>query len=353
MFKGAMMISRINFRSFQFMALTVILTGISALHTSPAQAGFEWTPVPAPVPAQIDAADPNAVLSVPDSSPDAAMNGPLTPEPDAQDAVLPAPVFPVEAAAPVAELPVKEESVKEEIVWKESAPAPAAAQQIPLAAPVVDGMDATPVQGFGKEIPLALALRQIVPPTYAYAFSSGEYAGRKVSWQGGKPWWIVLNDTLMAEGLSAVVSGNVVTISDAGAAPVSAPASEVPPMTQPLQDAPVEVVAEGQQPTQIVPAEAAPVASAKGVQDIAVTKMWKARPGETLRGVLEGWGKAAGVEVEWVTPYDYPIGAAFTHEGTFQQAVESMLRQYSRETPRPRGRFYPNLPEGPAVLMIN
>lgn len=66
--------------------------------------------------------------------------------------------------------------------------------------------------GFGKELPLALALSQIVPPEYSYAFGQSVNTGEIVSWEGGKPWNIVLDDMIAPKGLRAVISGNQVLI---------------------------------------------------------------------------------------------------------------------------------------------
>lgn len=70
--------------------------------------------------------------------------------------------------------------------------------------------------GFGRDLPLALALSQVVPPEYTYAFGTDIDAGSNVSWQGGKPWNEVLNDMLASQNLRAVISGTQVTIVPAG-----------------------------------------------------------------------------------------------------------------------------------------
>lgn len=66
--------------------------------------------------------------------------------------------------------------------------------------------------GFGKELPLALALSQIVPPDFSYAFGESVNTGETVSWQGGKPWNMVLDDMLAPAGLMAVINNNQVFI---------------------------------------------------------------------------------------------------------------------------------------------
>lgn len=48
------------------------------------------------------------------------------------------------------------------------------------------------VIGFGNDMPLALAIQQVVPPEYTYSFDKGIDLDHKVSWSGGKPWDMVL-----------------------------------------------------------------------------------------------------------------------------------------------------------------
>lgn len=69
--------------------------------------------------------------------------------------------------------------------------------------------------GFGRDLPLALALSQVVPPEYAFSFATDVNAGESVSWQGGKPWNEVLNDMLAPKGLKAAISGNQVIVQNA------------------------------------------------------------------------------------------------------------------------------------------
>lgn len=75
--------------------------------------------------------------------------------------------------------------------------------------PVIEYAEAV---GFGRELPLALAMSQVVPSDYAFSFSDDSAAGEIVSWQGGKPWDQVLNDMLAGQGLRAIIQGKKVTI---------------------------------------------------------------------------------------------------------------------------------------------
>jgi hypothetical protein len=79
-------------------------------------------------------------------------------------------------------------------------------------------MQATPIGGFteavgfGRDLPLALALSQVVPTGFTHSYAEGVDPGVTVSWEGGKPWNQVLNDMLMQQGLTASIRGNQVII---------------------------------------------------------------------------------------------------------------------------------------------
>lgn len=82
------------------------------------------------------------------------------------------------------------------------------------------------VEGFGSDMPLALALRQVVPADYAFSFGRGVNPGYLVSWEGGKPWNQVLNDMVQPLNIQARIEGNVVKIVSS-MAPVAEPAPSV------------------------------------------------------------------------------------------------------------------------------
>ena len=66
--------------------------------------------------------------------------------------------------------------------------------------------------GFGKKLPLALALSQVIPSDFTHSFADGVDAGAIVSWEGGKPWNLVLEDMLRPQGMTASIQGNQVMI---------------------------------------------------------------------------------------------------------------------------------------------
>ena len=68
------------------------------------------------------------------------------------------------------------------------------------------------VQGFGDEVPLAFACRQILPASIKVAYGPGTDPGMIVSWKGGDTWPRVLAAAIKPLGLHLRRSGNTVTI---------------------------------------------------------------------------------------------------------------------------------------------
>lgn len=127
----------------------------------------------------------------------------VQPMPDAT-----APVVPTPSATP-APAPVVSSLTGQAIGSAVYTPAPAPLQQPAQPAQIVDG--------FGKSVPLAIALRQILPTGYSFAHGSGVDLSRTVDWQGGRAWQQVLNDAIRPVGLVSSLNGNLVTIERSGA----------------------------------------------------------------------------------------------------------------------------------------
>lgn len=175
-----------------------VLAGLMAgFFAGPACAGFEWTPPPAAPAVSSEGPD---VTAAPSESVDAAE---LMPVPGSE-------VTPAAETTPV----VEEASPPSLAIESESTALPPSDFPETLDAPAASGPYATAV-GFGSDIPLALALGQIVPAEFAYSFASNVNPGLKVSWNGGKPWDVVLNESLESHGLHADVIGTTVVIRNA------------------------------------------------------------------------------------------------------------------------------------------
>ena len=85
----------------------------------------------------------------------------------------------------------------------------------------------------------------------------------------------------------------------------------------------------------------------------AVTRgTWVANKGDSLRNVLEEWSTQAGSDMFWSSDYDYPLAGAVNVSGSFEEAVQNLLRGFEQARPKPVARLHPNLPHGPAVLVV-
>lgn len=82
------------------------------------------------------------------------------------------------------------------------------------------------IEGFGKAMPLALALRQIVPPQYAFSFNNGINPGTLISWEGGKPWNEVLTSALAPLLIKADIKAKKVVLSTTKTSESSSPAKK-------------------------------------------------------------------------------------------------------------------------------
>jgi len=71
-----------------------------------------------------------------------------------------------------------------------------------------------------------------------------------------------------------------------------------------------------------------------------------------LKTVLESWSNLEGVDLFWSADYDYDLIGDVNISGNFEEAVEELLKGFSDAKPKPVGRLHPNLPHGPAVLVI-
>lgn len=222
-------------------------------------------------------------------------------------------------------------------------------------------------QGFGRDLPLVMAIRQIVPPRYGFVFDQNIDVQQHISWQGGAPWDIVLQNTLAPMGMQATINGNVISISRTGGlqmASMNGPSVA----TQTIQTNTTTTMTPAPAMISAAPAPMAPMAmpaviddmtapayaapAAAGRPDLLANSTWTAPRNSTLRSILEDWSKRADVELYWASEYDYPVQSGVSLNGTFEEAVQVLLKGLYDSKPRPMGRLHPNLPNGPAVLVI-
>ena len=67
-------------------------------------------------------------------------------------------------------------------------------------------------RGFGHDVPLSFAMRQIVPDGVRVAYGPDVDQDAIVDWVGGRPWDSVVRSTVSPLGLHAVIRGQVVSL---------------------------------------------------------------------------------------------------------------------------------------------
>jgi Toxin co-regulated pilus biosynthesis protein Q len=188
------------------LVLSASVMGLAVL--TPAQAGFEWKgPIAPPAPPAAAAPAQSGTSAVPadpmsDLAPVITWDGSGSPT-AGMPAVRPGPV----ETSPVTSFT--------------SSPAQGTVPVTDMSAPDTASQGPA-LEGFGNDVPLAIALQQIAPAGYRFSFGAGVNPGTNVSWKGGKPWEQVLQDTLSANDLSYIAADSTITVTQGARAPVSA-----------------------------------------------------------------------------------------------------------------------------------
>lgn len=89
--------------------------------------------------------------------------------------------------------------------------------------------------GFGNDMPLAIALRQVAPASYAFSFGTDVNPGAKVSWSGGSSWEMVVTDMISPLGLVAVIRNNTIHVKHAHAEMGAATQTEILEPTEEIE----------------------------------------------------------------------------------------------------------------------
>jgi len=219
------------------------------------------------------------------------------------------------------------------------------------------------VRGFANNVPLAVALRQILPPEYGFSVGQDVQLSTLVSWQGGRTWRPILEDMLRSAGLVMREEGTMVQIVRSSAppslstqsalspsAPGPAPSLQPPADTKPLPLVPSSAMDNTLQ----LPPAAYP---SRGTMSVPIPQTspvdsWTANRGETLHKVLESWSRRANVELSWQAEYDYPLQASITMTGTFEDAVRGLLLGFQEAQPQPVGFLHNNASAGQTILVV-
>ncbi|MDD5585658.1 MAG: TcpQ domain-containing protein [Alphaproteobacteria bacterium] len=315
----------------------LVLTFCVLAMSSPALAGFQWV---APGGSGTEAQEPLQPLII-----QAPPSAPVTRAPQ----TLQLPQEPQDTAGPLilSGKPARED----QLLVPPASETPSKASS---------GQD-KPVRGFANNVPLAVALRQLLPPEYGFSVSQNVKLSVLVSWQGGRPWRPTLEDMLRSAGLAMHEQGKMINIVQSTTASAEtehmlAPPVSAVPSLQPMEEsrpvslAPPEISRPIQQEP-VLMAPQAPVQTASPSQSSTVDS-WTAKEGETLHKVLDKWCRRAGVDLNWQAEYDYPVQASISLTGTFEEAVRTLLTGFEAAQPQPVADLHNSPAAGQSVLIV-
>lgn len=269
----------------------------------------------------------------------------------------------------------------------------------PLAAAAQDG-------GFGTDIPLEFAVRQIVPEGHTVQIDEGVDVNARATWTDEGGWRQALASAARSAGYVATVADRTVRIQRPGAlvqsvaaAPAAAPQSRPRPApaasssSSSSQDAPAARPrpapqrgaappsrprprsAAGPAPAQssetlvsgggfvLMAQRARPVASApervasadasgwreyEQAPAAVAARGWIAQEGHTLHAILDDWATTEGWRLEWNSRYEYKLTSSARFDGDFVTATTELMRSMAQARPVLTAKFY----QGNKVLVV-
>lgn len=182
------------------------------------------------------------------------------------------------------------------------------------------------VEGFGYDIPLALALRQVVPADFTVSFGSIS-PGQQVSWSGGRGWNLILSDIMATAGARAVMNGQAIHL-----------------MPYPGQGPRLRI---DNVPFSLRQATPGPDF---GNKTGATIQHWHAAPSERVTDILRDWARREGADLFWNARTDLVLNQPLRFEGSLEYAANALLSQI--QGLHMKAKLYPNLPDGPAILLV-
>ncbi len=222
------------------------------------------------------------------------------------------------------------------------------------------------LQGFANRVPLAVALRQVLPAEYAFSVDPAVNLETLVSWKGGKTWRSTLQTLLSGADLTFHEDGKIVVIErGVSSARASSTESQAPQVlalpssvggspsieTWPL---PLDSARRGGKTVAEFPRQRQGGSLADNPSPLPGADSWTATRGDTLRQVVGEWAARAGVEVSWQSEYDYPLHASIAVMGTFEDAVRTILSGFEGAHPQPIATLHAREGQsGQSVLVVS
>ena len=180
------------------------------------------------------------------------------------------------------------------------------------------------VKGFAKDLPLIETVKQIAPASWAIIPVNEAFAmdasRRTASWSGGKSWVHVLDTLALAQDLAIevdwtnqrlIVGSTNNAISKSASAVAQAAPNDGKNGAEPLHAKP-------EQPWNVL------------ISDALLSK------------TMRRWGDRAGYQVIWDSPKDFPVMAAASFGGSFENAVNAVVDALASSEAPVEARFYSN-----------
>jgi hypothetical protein len=190
---------------------------------------------------------------------------------------------------------------------------------------------AEPVRGFGRDVPMSAAMRQVVPDGWSVSYGVGVDSNQHVNWRGAEDWRQVVDGMATSRGLVVSYEAEQHTVR------VTRTGDPVPRVADPSRSARGGFV--------MVPYRAASAQGGEGWQSYGAQAQpaggtWRAEKDRALRTVLAEWGERAGWQVVWNSGFDYRLEAGASFSGDFIQASGDLLRSMQSARPAVTGTFF-------------
>jgi hypothetical protein len=144
-----------------------------------------------------------------------------------------------------------------------------------------------PIEGFGRDIPISLAIRQIVPPHLVVVNQHTQSLDQKISWSSASSWQDLLKSMLRPYDIEVDFQGQDVILRD------------------------------------------------KKIPLWQKTDHWTADIGEDLASILKKWAQKVNVTPVIHSHYLYPLESRIIFDGDFQLAITKLIHSFSMATPKP------------------
>jgi len=224
---------------------------------------------------------------------------------------------------------------------------------IALAAMISASATAESFNGFGQDIPLESAARQIIPEGWTVDFGEGVDKSAPVSWASAKDWKSALTAAVGKKGYAAQFGSSSVVIVKSGrfasapTAAYSSPKASATKKTKKVSTSSVssrranaverEVSGGGgfviaryrkssyQDQELATKGEGWKPYAGKNAEGEPSDSVFTVKEGDDLRRVLVEWGDKTGWKVIWKSEFSYPIVASASFGGGFVEAATALV----------------------------